>query len=137
MSYEQFGVGFDLAQQIKAMPALTQSYLSKLWTACQATVVPFRLWHISGPFDFARLKRLATNMPAVSTLVKWVDAGEFYEQCNEADPLIVPVIRWLLLSHRSRQRELAPGKQVDSFTEYQLVMLMTSVNAQFGSDYSK
>lgn len=143
MSYEKMGVGFDLASQIKSSPILTDFYLSMLYVAANSSHIPFAFpkdvsvadkdnveHSLQTPLqteDYARLQLALSKIPAVDQLIAWIDSGELYQQCDQLDLLIIPLLRWLFQSNPSFLRELAPHESLKSVnTPHQFILLMSS-----------
>ena len=148
LSYEEMGVGFDVASAIVAAPLLIDLYLSMFASAVAARHLPFArptnvtavtsrssgaqtrtFLDAAGDIDFALLDATLSLIPAVDELVALIRRGRerFVQVMNALDVLIIPLLRWLFISCPTYIRPLAQEERfANMVTPHQFVLLMSS-----------
>ena len=88
-----------------------------------------------------RLKLCLGNIPPLATMMRWAAAGidadtranVLFVELNKLDPLIVPLLRWMLATNNGYARMLTSEERLDVDTPYQFMLLTSSARkeAQF------
>jgi hypothetical protein len=77
--------------------------------------------------DLNRLNACIAQCPSVSAMREMVQKGTLIAELNKLDPLLYPLLRWVLTSNRAHVRLLTPSEQMKELkTPYQFVLLSSN-----------
>eukprot|EP00698_Gefionella_okellyi_P012841 TRINITY_DN3488_c0_g1_i1.p1 TRINITY_DN3488_c0_g1~~TRINITY_DN3488_c0_g1_i1.p1 ORF type:complete len:698 (+),score=128.31 TRINITY_DN3488_c0_g1_i1:1408-3501(+) len=146
-SYEQYGLGSDLAAEVRYAPELIDMLIS---FACASTKgrtpevnfdpyplgvrVDLKAFGKSGELsfgeskstkDFAMISKVLDAMPSLDEMRKHAISPESLKAYLDGiHPLCYPLLRWLISSNRAHMQLLPPGKQIKGMgTKWQFLML--------------
>ena len=142
MSYEELGVGLDVAGEIKRDPSLADLLISLLYASAHGGRIELmfpeqvRAGNESfmsgdGVKDVPKLQRVISLLPSVNLMIEWTDAGIFRGHMDQLDVLCYPLLRWMFSSNRSHLRCLKDHEKITGLTcDFQFVLLTGPVEKE-------
>jgi len=153
MGYEEFGLGFDLGTEIVQQPQVVDLLISFMVSAVNSNrllfVTPsgvvgkdaksgkeftFAKSGCEGKkelsqedLDVSRLTSCLQQCPPVADMAKMVAKNTLKEDLQKIDPLLYPLLRWILTSNRAHIRPLTEKERIPELkTQYQFVLLSSN-----------
>lgn len=171
-SHEEYGLGVNLENSIKNDPDLVDLAITMTHAATTATTARFNPFHpfpstlevkrksaqdptviethnfitLNGERDNQKVRVVLDLVPSVEKLSQWVDEGKLKDNCDELNPLLYPLLRWILASNRSHLKKLEPHEQISEMkTKFQYCLMSSTperekrfqeLKQQYGSVYA-
>lgn len=144
--FEEFSLAFDLGMEIRGQPMVVDLLISCTMIAAQDKrlhfVTPvdvsvfsegkelnFKL--ANGQLDQDKVVATLHKCPSVPELHKYATNGDLLSQLQALDVLLVPLLRWILISNRAHLRLLTDKERIPEIqTPYQFVMLSNTPEAE-------
>ena len=154
LAYTDLGVGLELGTQFLHQPELVTLLISFLHAAAHGGRVhllyPSKVQAVGSDdrFDeltesestgqeFPRLQECLKRIPPFAVMKKWAKAGTgangenvLLHQLNLIDPLLLPLLRWMVATNNGFVRLLRPDQRLPLATPYQFAMLTGSVERE-------
>lgn len=143
-SHEEYGLGVDLESVIKESPEVVDLAITMTYAAAKANKTrydPFEPFPMGlqatlkdgskatfltpdNKRNHEKVREVLEKIPSLTILTSWIDKGILKDSCDELDPLLYPLLRWILASNRSHLKKLDPEEQITGMqTNHQYVML--------------
>jgi hypothetical protein len=154
LAYTDLGVGLELGTQFLHQPELVTLLISFLHAASHGGRVhllyPSKVRAVGSDDhfdeltdsedtgqDFARLQACIKSIPPFAVMKKWANAGTgangenvLLHELNKIDPLLLPLLRWMVATNNGFVRLLRPDQRLPMATPYQFAMLTGSVERE-------
>lgn len=140
MSYETFGLGFSLSQELKDNADVCDLLISLMISSINAnrllfvtpegvqlkqqdgTVLSFL--DAQGNLDPQQVLKVLQLLPSVDELVTMAANYEMRGYLDNLHPLLAPLVRWIITSNRAHIRKLLPEEEIKGMnTNHQFVLL--------------
>ena len=169
-SHEEYGLGVDLESAIKKYPEIVDMAITMTYAASNAfssrfnpfnpfpisievklkgpngTVITHNFLTPTGERDNQKVRAVMDKIPSVEVLSQWIDIGKLKDNCDNVDPLLYSLLRWILASNRSHLKKLAKHEQITEMkTEHQYCLMSSpparektfqELKKQYGSVYA-
>jgi len=146
-SHEQYGLGADVCSEIKKSPDVVDLLISFCYGIAGGDVRRFNPYPLGveakrkdqdgkettlhlmmetnkAEKNSAAVKRVLGLMPAVSELVKYPDTKSLKAYLDSIDPLLFPLLRWIITSNRAHLAILDEKDRIKEMnTDYQYMFL--------------
>jgi hypothetical protein len=136
--HEEIGVGFDLETEIKVRPEVTDLLISLCLTAAQSgrlhICFPKNIYKknkktpaFSHDRAYEEVIQVLSRCPSISEMREMSEKGVLFETLNRLDPLLKPLLKWIITSNRCHLRLLSPEQHIPTIpSRYQFVLLSSS-----------
>jgi hypothetical protein len=136
--YEEIGVGFDLDMEVLIRPEVTDLLIS----LCYLSAANGKLY-LSFPKNvrelgsktpafaddrrYAGIIRVLDSCPSLADMQKLAKEGVLLETLKKIDPLLFPLLKWIITSNRSHLRLLAKEDFIPQLgSKFQFILLSSS-----------